>query len=79
MAEEQSDSITRPGEHFGHRRDPSWRRGVHEGALLALRLADAGWTREELSAWLAQLGDWRFDDDAGSLPPEPRKIREAQR
>ena len=56
---------------IGTRRDPSYRRGLHEGAALALRLAEAGWTRDALAAWLIDVGTWRYDDDAGDLPPEP--------
>jgi hypothetical protein len=57
---------------FGHRRDPSYRRGLHEGACLALRLADEGWPRDVLTRWLTDVGEWRYDDEAGPLPPEPK-------
>ena len=66
------DSPTEEQRQIGTRRDPSWRRGVHEGAAMALRLAADGWTEAELSAWLERVGEWRFDPDAGELPPSPK-------
>ncbi|MEX0884989.1 MAG: hypothetical protein WD009_00990 [Phycisphaeraceae bacterium] len=63
-------SITEQHGHFiGTSQDPSWRRGVHEGALLALKLAERH-DAAALAAWIARLGEWRFDGEAGELPPD---------
>ncbi len=53
---------------LGHRQDPSWRRGVHEGAILALRWAETH-TPEQMAAWLERVGQWQYDPDAGALAP----------
>jgi len=62
-------------ETFGHRRDPSYRRGLHEGAVVALRLVDDGWPPDTLGPWLADVGEWRYDDTAGPTPPMPDSER----
>jgi hypothetical protein len=58
---------------FGHRRDPSYRRGLHEGACLALRLVDDGWPGDTLVQWLRDVDAWRYASDAGELPPMPQQ------
>lgn len=66
---------TTPGHHIGTRHDPNWRRGLHEGACLALRIVAEGWSEAQVAAWLEQLGEWRFDSESGELPPEPKGAR----
>lgn len=73
---EPPHAIKQPGASIGSSRDASWRRGIFEGASLALRLAADGWTEAELADWLERLADWRFDADAGELPPMPKGGRE---
>ncbi len=58
-----------PGRFIGSSQDPSWKRGVFEGAALACKFMQDGHDEQAIARWLEALAVWRFDADAGNLPP----------